>query len=160
MAWYFDKVGAVVRDALRADEAVIGAIPAALPEPELPHGHVLRGTAAARRGARAATVLTPDVSPEPLPFRGRMVLVATDQRLLVYSRRRLRTLPRRLLGTIPHDDLGNVEGHYRPNGGLAELELTVILAGGEAIALRVPQGFVDDGKVFVRRLQAALRKVA
>ncbi len=159
MAWYMDRVGDAVAPSLGRGEALISAIPAFLPAHQLRSGHGLRRSVGPRPiGAGVATLLQPQVASTTLPFAGRMVLAVTERRMLVFERRRWRVLPGRLLGSIPISSLGNIEGHYRPTGGLGELELTVILLDGTAVTLRVPQGFVDDGKAFVRRVQVVLHR--
>ena len=140
MAWYLDKVGELVGSVLERDEALVSAIPAFLPGRDLAHGHVLRSLSPRRpTGSSVGTLVEQQVIPADLPFAGRMVLAVTNRRMLVFERRRWRMLPGRLLGSIPNAALGNVEGSYRPTGGLAELELTIILGDGTAIGLRVPK---------------------
>jgi len=157
MAWYLDKVSEELRSSLRPGEVLIGAVPADRPlQPDPREGR--DGSAPTRGSASRGTgvlVQTHAAAPD-VPFEGRMILAATDQRLRIYSRRRWRALPGQHLADIPIDGLGNIEAVLHPANGAPRLELVVILSDGVAVPLAVPNGHTDRGKEFVRRVQVLL----
>jgi hypothetical protein len=149
--WFVDKLGPAASSVLVPGELVVAATPAVLPEPlppVPPPAHSPR--------PRGATIVAARLEPTGLPFVGRMILVATDARLLVFERRKWRNRPGRLLGQVPLEALGNVEGSVAATRRITDLELVVILADGTACHLKVPPANVRDGREFVRRVQARL----
>lgn len=153
MQWLVDKLADQVNPGLHPGETIVAATPAMVPADPSP---TVTAPSATGRAALGAIVLEQRAEPAGLPFAGRMILVGTDHRVVVYERRRWRNRPGRILGSVPLEVLGNVEGQMVSTGGVAELELVFILGDGVASTLRVPAAHAADGREFVRRMQARL----